>query len=57
MKNNNEISSDTGGLTAKKISDKPGINWTDLIGNTYFVLAWLWIAMLMAYFTMRLFFS
>ena len=58
MKDNiKEISSDTGGLTAKKTSDKTEVNWLDTIGNLFFVLALVWLLMIMAYLTMRLFFS
>lgn len=51
------ITSETGGAEAKKTSGKTEINWLDIIGNAFFVLAWLWMAMLMAYFTVSLFFS
>lgn len=58
MKDNiNEISSNKRGLEAKKTSEKRYVNLTYIIGNAFFVLAWFWMVIIMAYLTMRLFFS
>ena len=50
-----EIASNRGGAAAKKSSGKKEINLLEIIGNAFFVLSWLWIVMLMTYFTVILF--